>query len=337
MSEGSQPQVQPQIQVRPRSIAMLQDKVMPWLISLLFHAGVFLIMCFFVQVVVMKDRDAVAGPVDTGFIPTGQADFQGLENSGFYGTDKNVIRLGNPDAVSPLPKGDPLAADIPAVPNGTGGEESTVPIPGTQDPKGRPNGSRFGNNMEGLTDGRPDGVPRKLGNAGPGRGLGGGNGVRVVYMLDASGSMLERLDGVRQRLLVDLGRLGYEDGSGRGDYFGIIFFQETAHVYSTTLQPATLANKRAAVKWAGDIMAHGSTNVNAAFKEAFKLKPTLIVMLTDGEFDEQATQTAVANLQKSLDHPARIVTVGFAKGSNVENLQKLAQENGGWKLLLEED
>lgn len=171
--------------------------------------------------------------------------------------------------------------------------------------------------------GRPEGLG--IGDPPP---LVGDGAARIVYVLDASGSMLEAFDGVKRRLLVDLGRLSYDGKTGRGYFFGVMFYRTNVEAFWSSLLPASDANKIAAARWVRKIQARDQTDPIPAFKRAFGLRPDYIVILSDGEFDRKVLD-AVEALQRPMVRRVRIITVAYGDDFTGTNLQELARRNGG--------
>jgi len=174
-----------------------------------------------------------------------------------------------------------------------------------------------------VLPGRPGG----LGIGGPPPLIGDG-AASIVYVLDASGSMLEALDGVKRRLLIDLGRLSYDGKTGRGYFFGVMFYRTNVEAFWSSLLPATDANKIAAARWVRKVQARDETDPIPALKRAFALRPDYIVILSDGEFDRKVLDVVEA-LQKPRTRRVRIVTVAYGDDFSGKNLQELARRNGG--------
>jgi len=171
--------------------------------------------------------------------------------------------------------------------------------------------------------GKPDGL--RIGGPPP---LVGDGAARIVYVLDASGSMLEALDGVKRRLLTDLSRLSYDGKTGRGYFFGVMFYRTNVEAFWSSLLPASDANKIAAARWVRKVGARDGTDPIPALKRAFGLRPDYIVILSDGEFDRKVLD-AVGALQRPMARRVRIITVAYGDDFTGTNLQELARRNGG--------
>ena len=77
----------------------------------------------------------------------------------------------------------------------------------------------------------------------------------------------------------------------------------------------------------------GTTNPIPPLEMAFKLKPKLIYLLTDGDFpDNDAVKAAIDRLNK--DKAARVNVILFGSGKEasrpfVDLMKQIARENGG--------
>ena len=146
----------------------------------------------------------------------------------------------------------------------------------------------------------------------------------VILVIDVSGSMS------------DFGRLELAKDAAKTvintltnfDYVGVVKFSDTASTLENTLLPATLANIRSLNSDIDGITARGTTNYEAAFREAFDLLTrsktqerasscqTALLFLTDGmptagQTDADALQNLVSNLNTES-----AVIFTFTLGSN---------------------
>jgi len=181
---------------------------------------------------------------------------------------------------------------------------------------------------------------------GPGRGSGlfgvGGDeeARKIVYVVDRSGSMTSSIDYVKLELKRSIGKLGEEKE------FHIIFYSSGPPVEMPTrrLVNATDRDKRLAFEFVDGIIAQGETDPSKALERAFEVKPELIYLLTDGEFDK-----AMVDLLKRLNRDQKITvhTIGFWSWrsrqdsdppSGEEVMKIMADQNGGnYKAIYKED
>jgi len=212
------------------------------------------------------------------------------------------------------------------------------------------------------------------GTAGEGSGSGTGDGLsffglqeearRVVIALDVSYSMFVRQPGAFDRIVAETGRAVARLGPDAG--FDLLVFEDGSLAWKPALVPATDANRQAGAEWLATIakLGHhfsarseagaghgtvlfegGGTRGDTALRQAFSLRPDLIVILTDGQWQENQLSgfqriigtpelTALtAELQKTADTPVRIdvVFLSTARTAPGESAaaQALAEGNGG--------
>lgn len=293
-----------------------------WMVSLLGHGGMMLLMLL-VWFVVVRPRP----PRQDAPVRLMDLNSEKLSGGGAPLAEADQLQIAGPQkrpGASAWRRLAPVRAITPrgAQREGRTGERVPIDVPGGG-PDDKPRLPR-GPEADGLIPGRP-----------PGRGPGGE--ARIVYVLDGSGSMLDGLDAVRRRLLVDLSWLAYDEKTGRGNRFNVIFFREGAEAFwPGGLLPATDSNKIKAARWVMRIQAVGGTDPIPALKMAFSCRPDTIVVLSDGEFDRQVLDT-VRRLQAGRRIPAKIYAVAFGKDFPAENLAELASRNGGRFVRLGED
>lgn len=182
---------------------------------------------------------------------------------------------------------------------------------------------------------------------GDGGGGGGGNVKYVCYVIDHSGSVIERFDEIIDELKNSIG------GLAESQDFHVVFFAKDAFEENPTrrLVSATEANKRDALSFLKKIVAsgYGSSPIpalDAAFR-AFKSLPNepgkgkLLYVLTDGDFDTTAykykglvgNDAVIAWLRDSnVDHSVHVypIILGDKPTKETEDsMRKIAAENGG--------
>jgi hypothetical protein len=177
----------------------------------------------------------------------------------------------------------------------------------------------------------PFGVPgggSGLGPKAPFMGI-SGNAHKVVYICDASGSMMSVFWRVRDKLRDSVSQLGLSQS------FNVIFFSD---VDVTTLSKNGLVvaspdNKRKALEMAEKMSAAGTTDPLPAIRMAFAQQPELIYVLTDG-FDQVVSFDAVINEFRKLNvnKKVRVNTILIRSSGNAELervVKIIASENGG--------
>lgn len=157
----------------------------------------------------------------------------------------------------------------------------------------------------------------------------GGGARKIVYVCDASGSMIQKL----QPLKVELTKavMGLRPIQG----FNLIFFRAESipQSFSRDLAAAKPEVKAKAFRFLDDVTASGETNPLPGIKQAFQQKPEIIFLLTDGDFpDNDAVLDEIRQLNK--EHKVRINTIAFVGQADTdvkfkELLQTIAKENGG--------
>jgi len=209
-------------------------------------------------------------------------------------------------------------------------------------------GSRAGlGSGAGSGSGRGDAVGAGSGEAGglapfgvPGGGAGigtkapfmgiSGNAKYVAYVCDASGSMLNKFPALKQELRTAVDRLN------RIQAFSIVFFSDPdrkPQALADQLVLATPDKKRDAYKFLDSVSTSGSTDPIPGLELAFRQKPQLIYLLTDGDFpDNKAVLDRVRHLNR--EKTVKINTIVFVDASNAEKtiidlMKQIAAENGG--------
>jgi Ca-activated chloride channel family protein len=120
--------------------------------------------------------------------------------------------------------------------------------------------------------------------------------------------------------------------------FNIIFFQdEKSAALDQGLLFATPENKRRAMQWLETITTTGTTNPIPGIEQAFRNKPQLIYLLTDGDFpDNNAVRNAIARL--NANKQTKLNTIIFVSGSGgaddasqsfITLMKQIAKDNGG--------
>lgn len=148
---------------------------------------------------------------------------------------------------------------------------------------------------------------------------------RVVYVCDASGSMVTKFDDLRAEIRKSIRNLRPTQ------FFNVIFFQDVARTASEArLLPATDENKGKVNLWLDKISAHGQTDPIPALRKAFGYRPDVLYLLTDGDFPD-SHQVMQAIRQLNVGQRSKIHTIAyFDRGEEYEKvLKQIATENGG--------
>ena len=160
---------------------------------------------------------------------------------------------------------------------------------------------------------------------GAGENKAGSYGRRIVYIVDASGSMQEHL--YRQsrfgRVQTELEKsIRSLDASQK---FAVIFFNDQARpAGSRSLRFATDRYKRQVVNQIMDSGPKGGTNPKGAIRRALKMKPDTIYFLTDGRF---LPVNAAALMKKSRTLTVHTFTLGDSVGEAI--MRRIAEIHSG--------
>ncbi len=164
------------------------------------------------------------------------------------------------------------------------------------------------------------------------------NARRIVYVIDASGSMIPSLQIVVRELARSLGTL-----SPRQE-FAVIFFQRNQAVMvppARRLTPATPQARAQALAWIDDhVIPAGRSNPLAALEQGLGLGPDVIFLLSEnitgsGEFEiDQADLMDLLDQLNPIDRATgrratRINCVQFLDPDPLETLRRIAERHGG--------
>jgi len=263
-SDGQQEGEMEEENVEGEAVIGAMASIMPWVISVFLHLGVFLIMLFFVMVAVPT------GIPTTVVIPDAALN---LDNPGGVMNPKTetVSKSQNErrTVVKRYTKRDDQVDK--------GKTEQTVQLLAAS-----ADGASGGAAELGLTNSDAAGGPKS-------RFFGsGGNAYHIVFVIDRSGSMAGTFQEVQTEMIKAIAKLqAVQD-------FTIIFFSENEYIEGPrkSLVAAEMQNKLAATKFLKEITPSGATIVLPALKRAFQIlkyadprRPgRLIYLLSDGDF-----------------------------------------------------
>lgn len=168
-------------------------------------------------------------------------------------------------------------------------------------------------------------------------GLRASNAKRIVYVVDASGSLIGTFPALAEELARSLERLD------RRQSFAIIFFQRNQALPTPPgrLMPATEENIRRATAWfTRQIFPTGRSNPLPALEAAMALEPDLIFLLSAGvtgageyEMTPEQLVDAVDRLNpvrsRSGRRRVRIQCIGFLDRDATAVLERIADMHGG--------
>jgi hypothetical protein len=204
--------------------------------------------------------------------------------------------------------------------------ESSMPIGG---------GIKTGGGLQG------GGKLAKFGPPGGGAGIGpkgavfgnGGNAHKIVFVCDGTGTM----DGLRKILLIRELNSTIAKLKPVQD-FNVIFFKDGNNagveaVDPNKLIPATPANVRRTAEVLNKVSFMGATNPLPAIELAFKQKPQLMYILSDGEFDNLVSYDDVIKRIAELNSDKKVaintILFGDRDPRAEQALKKIAGDNGG--------
>ena len=148
----------------------------------------------------------------------------------------------------------------------------------------------------------------------------------VVFVIDKSGSMSgNKIERTKQSLMNSLSRLEMAQS------FSVILFDETAHPLNlingrVKLSPATRANIAKVKSQLDGVVAVGGTQPLDAVQVAISLRPELIILLSDGEFDPSLIEV-ITEFNHRVRRNGRIDCVGL--NEDVLTLREVAKRNHG--------
>lgn len=319
----------------PEGVMDTMAVLMPWVISLFFHAGVILILAFFTIVIANKSqaREVVAPEVVAeGVNGDGFAPGPGERDMGARSQLGERESTGWAQKAGPPVMGSGMGEDATGGAGEGGGEGSVIGIPGSGGMGGGGPGGTGPVAPFGMTSGGPGTGPKALFFNLPSAGH------NIVFLADRSGSMYDTFDNVRAEILKSLSRM-----DPKSQKFHIIFFAagNPEENRAQTLVSANKENITEASKYLDNVIPSGLTNPVPAIKRAFEVlskaggsKTKVIFLLTDGEFpDNEAVLELLSTVNK--DKSVIVNTILYTRlradqtPQTVDVLTKIARENGG--------
>jgi hypothetical protein len=288
-------------------------RIVPWIASLLVHLALIAAGFLITWTVVSRMQDEEPE----------------LIVADFYANQYQAVTAATPapDAVST-----PVAPAAPAIASPALDqrmiEQLTAPGPGDQLGKLADAASRSG-----LSDFAPQttGQARFI-------GLRATNARKIVYVIDASGSMIRMLPIVIDELNKSLERLSPKQS------FAIVFFQRNEALLVppiNRLTPADPDARRAALAWIkSNVIPSGRSNPLKAIESALRLQPDAIFMLSEnitgsGEFeiDQRDLLERLEQLNPIDPRTGRrrtqINCIQFLSIDPIDTLRKIADTHGG--------
>ena len=149
-----------------------------------------------------------------------------------------------------------------------------------------------------------------------------GKARRIIYVVDYSSSMSSFFAGVQLKLKSAVSSLTEKK------YFHVIFFSggDYREMPTRAVLRASKPHKNAAYNFIDSITLGGGTDPKLAMKRAFELKPELIYLLTDGQFD-----ASVVDHIRALNKRGKVTvnTICFRSRAGEEILRLIAAQNSG--------
>jgi len=320
--QGAPAQAQPPAEeeaadsARGESLIAAMSVVMPWVMSLFLHAGVFLILALITAI--MTDAAVSAKPEGIIIPDAALSDKPGGSMSPYESTEQESVRKRITERQKRSQRDSAIAdagkthdtVDLIGV-GGTagGGSDFTLAGPGSS---AEPRSTFFGH---------------------------GGNAYHVVYVIDCSGSMAASWYYVRDEMLRSISMLQ------SNQTFHIIFFSGADVVENShrRLVPATKDYKRDAAEFLEGIRPGGTTaglrtSPVAGLDSAFECLEharkdrhgKIIYLLTDGLFtDSPKVLSAIRSWNKSKEVHINTYLYAHRHEEAVEVMKQIAAENGG--------
>ena len=155
----------------------------------------------------------------------------------------------------------------------------------------------------------------------------------VIYLIDRSGSMIDGLDAVKDKIIKSVNGLWPQHD------FHVIMFADGQPLEKRpmALTPPTEAHKLAVVEFLDKIRAEGTANPINAINRAFDVlakadnsRGKLIYMLTDGVFsDNEAVMSAIRVRNRRRRVMINTFLYGWKPPLAVKVMTQIARENGG--------
>ncbi len=294
-------------------------RVLPWAVSLAIHAGL-IVLGLIVTWAVVKSHEEEEPPVLI------VADFDAMHYDPLAMTSSQ-----SPQSSDRLIE-DRAAAPTPA--QLTGGAAADNSLAGPASPS-----SLLARSSGGTGS---DFGPHAAQGSATFVGITSSNARRIVYVIDASGSMISSF----QIIIEELGRS--LESLNPQQQFQVVFFQKNDAVIARKMDklvPATQDEKLATLAWINDrsnILPQGRSNPLAAIEKAMRLKPDVIFLLSEnitgsGQFEiDQADLLALLEKLNPIDpetgrRTTQINCVQFLDPDPLDTLRKIAEIHGGAK------
>jgi hypothetical protein len=283
----------------------LMSILLPWLTSILFHLGIVVLALFSVWSIVQVEEEAPIIPIARLSEKPGAK----LQSSQDVTLKSEVVRETKTEKVT--------TEDTLVVSNSANQLELVGVAGGASGGKIAPLGT--------VSSGNPE-VSRFYGT--------GGNARKIIYVVDASGSLIDTLPFVIKELKKSINELSDKQ------QFTVIFFQsgDAIEVPPIGWKPATAEIKKQVADWVtldrGNIIPHGATNPVKAIQLAMRLQPELVYILSDNITGKGRYEIDKQELVKLLDGANKnrkiaINTIQFLYPDPLGTLEEIAKTHGG--------
>jgi len=292
-------------------------KVMPWVISLFFHAGVLVILAFITIVMFKSTAPAQIEPPDTDYV---SEDPDGQLNPGDMNPELQARSLERINQAQWAQR------------------DAKIPLDNLGESKNRVRLYASGGGAAGGASAAFGTITGGSGRGPKGRLYGtGGAAYHIVYLVDRSGSMLETFDEVRHEILRSISRLR------AAQTFHVIFFSEGQPKENRPrrLVRATVQYKREAAKYLRTVQPQsttGQTDPIPALKRAFevlanspgKKRGKLIFLLTDGVFfDNEKVEKTIEAMNSAKAVHIYTILHRYKDEEAMKVLRAIAEKNRG--------
>jgi hypothetical protein len=274
----------------------VQD-VLPFATSLIIHLSTLAIGVALYQVVTLAKPNEVTQVTipDSTIAPK-----TNLPPGATANTPLNMVLPDSPHATADMPGS--LDSTLKNFESSPGGPADTNPLFRSIESGNTQSG--IGNMTGPGTGSGPLHLPQGIGGI-PGVKVGDvpGKGRRVIFMCDASGSMLGVFGALKAQMKESINSLDLSAGAE----FNVIFFSDDNcfPLFKDGTQMATAENKAKAMEFVDNAVATGGTQPLPAIRFAMAEKPDLMFVLTDG-FDQISNFDDVTNAFKKGNPDGKI-------------------------------
>lgn len=294
-------------------------EMLPWMTSLLFHLGLIVLALFLVWSYLQVTEE------DVPIIPIARLS----DNPGGQLTQSESLDLQATQQVRDVQAEDVSTSE--SMNNLSSNTENNLSLVGLSGGGGGGKMAPFG-----TTTGTSTGISAGFYGT-------GGNARKIIYIVDASGSLIDTLPFVIKELKRSISELSDKQE------FSIIFFQagEPREVPPRGWKTASSEMKKRCADYisleSGNIIPRGITDPIATLQLAMRYRPELVFLLSDNitgrgkyEVDRGALMAMLDKLNK--DRKIKLNTIQFLHPDPLNTLRDLAKEHGGvYKFITEAD